>query len=144
MALECEHVALSVLMRREPTRVLEYASLWWEPLRLKLCELPLFSGQQTMYTKRKPAKGQHPIAEQHQPRFSSKKKNPVVIRGEPYTTEPSIELASANNLPSPPTFPAVESHLFLMKRHRDTDCSNMKLITVPHVHPVGYKPGNAD
>lgn len=97
----------------------------------------------TVRTKRKPAKGQHPIAEQHQPRFSSKKKIGL-IRGEPYTTEPSIELASANNLPSSPRFPAVESHLFLMKRHRDTDCSNMKLITVPHVHPVGYKPGNAD
>lgn len=47
---KCEHVALSVLKRREPTRMLEYVPLWWElqpePLRLNLCELPLFSGQQ--------------------------------------------------------------------------------------------------
>lgn len=87
---KCEHVALSVLKRHEARRMLEKVFPWWElqlePLRLNLCELPLFSGQQHadtdgVYETEIGQRTASDPAEQQQPRFRSKKKIAVSLEG---------------------------------------------------------------
>lgn len=64
-------------------------------------------------------------------------------------TQTFVKLAYTYYLPSPPWFQTFVSHLFLgcfflQRERKETECTAMKLITLPHVRPVGSKHQKAD